>query len=138
MLKNIWYQPTFAAILEKRTESSILVGVGLLQISLHLLGLPGWVCPFKQVFGLPCPGCGLTAATGQFLHGQFRESLQTHAFAPIFLGAFSLMAVVALFPKKYSAALVTRVASFEARTGLTAWLLTALMFYWIVRLLGFV
>lgn len=138
MLKQIWYQPTFAAILEKRTESLTLVGVGLLQIGLHLLGLPGWACPFKQLFGLPCPGCGLTAATGQLLHGQFRASLQTHAFAPIFLGAFVLMAVVVFFPKNYSGALVTCVARFESKTGLTAWLLTALLFYWIMRLLGFV
>jgi hypothetical protein len=36
-LKQTWYRPTFASILEKRTESWALVGVGFLQIGLHLL-----------------------------------------------------------------------------------------------------
>jgi len=137
-LKKFWYRPTFAAILENRTESLILVGAGLLQIGLHLFGLPGWVCPFKQLFGLPCPGCGLTAAVGQFLHGQFGKSFQTHAFAPIFLGAFVLMALVALLPKRYSAEIAAFIARFESKTGLTAWLLVALLGYWVVRLLDFV
>jgi hypothetical protein len=137
-LKQTWYRPTFASILEKRTESWALVGVGFLQIGLHLLCLPVWACPFKQLFGIPCPGCGLTSATGQFLHGQFSQSLHTHAFAPIFFGAFLLMGLVVLLPKNGYAAAVNRVARFESKTGLTAWLLVALMCYWCGRLLGFV
>ena len=137
MLKQIWHQPVFANILENRTETLTLVGAGALQIGLHLLGLPGWACPFKQLFGFPCPGCGLTTATGLLFHGQFRAALQTHAFAPIFMGAFLLMGVVGLLPKNYSAALVTGVARLENKTGLTAWLLSALMIYWVARLLGF-
>jgi hypothetical protein len=138
MFRQIWYQPTFAAILKNRTESMAIVGVGTLQMSLHFLGLPGWACPFRQLFGIPCPGCWLTTATGQLLRGNFTNALHSHAFAPIFLGAFLFMGVVMVLPKNQAATLVARVAQFETKTGLTAWLLSALMIYWIVRLLGFV
>jgi len=45
-------------------------------------------CPFKAVFGIPCPGCGLTAAVDELVHGHVLASLRTHAFAPIFLAGF--------------------------------------------------
>lgn len=36
------------------------------------------VCPFYQLTGLPCPGCGLTRAFVCLGHGQWRESLHWH------------------------------------------------------------
>ncbi len=138
ILKQAWFEPAFAAILARRTESITLVAAGALQTGLHLAGLPGWACPFKQVFGIPCPGCGLTTATGQLLHGQFAESLETHLFAPVFLGAFVLMAVALLLPKPGYHAVVGWIAALESRTGMTAWILIGLLGYWIVRLMGLV
>jgi Protein of unknown function (DUF2752) len=138
MLRQTIYRPTLAAILENRTETLAIVGVGALQIGLHLLGLPGWACPFKQLFGIPCPGCGLTTATGEMLHGQFAQSLHTHAFAPIFFAAFVLMGAVVVLPRNTAAGLVARIGQFESKTGLTGWIMVALMLYWVVRLLGYV
>ena len=138
MLNQIWYRPTFAGMLENRSETMAIVGVGALQVGLHMLGLPGWACPFKALFGRPCPGCGLTTAMDYLLHGQFSNAVQMHAFAPIFLGAFVLMGAVLVLPKKYAADLVARVAQVESKTGLTAWFAIALMLYWCVRLLGLV
>ena len=138
MIEKIWYQPTFSSILEKRTENMALLGVGVLQVGLHLAGLPGWACPFKQLTGIPCPGCGLTTATGQLFHGNFLASIQTHAFAPIFLVAFMIMALAIILPKIYSENLVTWLSRLESKTGFTAWILTLLMFYWFVRLWGLV
>jgi hypothetical protein len=137
MLREIWYRPTLAAVLENRTETLAIVGVGLVQINLHLLGLPGWACPFKQLFGVPCPGCGLTTAIGQIFRGRVDSSFHTHAFAFFFLAAFLLMGIVLLLPKKYSQALVAQVSRIETKTGLTAWFLNAFMLYWVVRLLGY-
>jgi len=36
------------------------------------------VCPFYNLTGLPCPGCGLTRAFVCLGHGQWRESLHWH------------------------------------------------------------
>ena len=116
----------------------MLVGVGTVLVGLHLLGLPGWVCPFKAVFGIPCPGCGLTAAMDDLLHGQVLASLHSHAFAPIFLAAFLILLISSLLPKTQHGKLVAVVAHLETRTGMTAWVLSGLMLYWIIRLFGLV
>ena len=133
-----WFTPTFSALIHNRAESLVIVGAGALQIGLHLAGLPGWACPFKSLTGLPCPGCGLTAATGQLFHGQLSASLHTHAFAPVFAFAFFLMALVIILPQKPRDSLQIWIAQFERRTGITSLVLTALMLYWSVRLAGLI
>ena len=114
------------------------MGVGGVQLGLHLLGLPGWACPFRAVFGVPCPGCGLTTALGELLHGRLLESLRTHAFAPIFLVVFFILLLSILLPDEQRRKLVNAMIILEGRTGITAWVLSGLMLYWGIRLFGLV
>jgi hypothetical protein len=45
------------------------------------------VCIFKNILGIPCPGCGLTHATISFWQGHWKEATQFHILAiPINLG----------------------------------------------------
>ena len=136
--RQTWFSPAFSTLLEHRLEGTILVGVGVLQVGLHLLGLPGWACPFKAVFGIPCPGCGLTLAMDELLHGHVLDSLHTHAFAPIFLAAFMAILVSILLPERQRNTFVAAISRLEKRTGLTAWVITGLMLYWVIRLSGLV
>jgi len=136
--RQTWFSPVFSTLLEQRLEGTILVGVGVFQLGLHLLGLPGWVCPFKAVFGVPCPGCGLTAAMDELLHGHVLASLRTHAFASIFLAAFIIILVSILLPEKQREKLIAAITHLETHTGLTAWVLSGLMLYWVIRLFGLV
>lgn len=138
MLNRIWFKPSFSTLIENRTEGLVIVGTGALLVGLHLAGLPGWACPFKSLFGIPCPGCGLTTATGQLLHGQLSASLHTHAFAPVFAFSYLVMAIVLFLPEKQRTSAVTWIARFEKRTGIASLILVALMFYWVVRLAGLV
>jgi hypothetical protein len=138
MLKETWFTPSFSTLIQNRTEGLAIVGAGTLLVGLHLAGLPGWACPFKSLFGIPCPGCGLTTATGQLLHGQLIASLHTHAFAPIFVLAFFVMAVVLFLPEKQRVSTVAWIAKFERCTGMTSLVLAALLLYWVVRLAGLV
>ncbi|MCF0146109.1 MAG: DUF2752 domain-containing protein [Eubacterium sp.] len=36
------------------------------------------MCPLRYVFGIPCPGCGMTHALGAFLTGDLSASLSYH------------------------------------------------------------
>ncbi|RIK54801.1 MAG: hypothetical protein DCC59_02735, partial [Chloroflexi bacterium] len=81
--KSLWHQPVFSAILEKRRAAAVLAGLGVVHIGLNLAGLSFWSCPILSATGVPCPGCGLTRAVMQLLHGDVAASLQTHAFAPV-------------------------------------------------------
>lgn len=137
-LHDAWHAPVFSRLLASRSESLVLVGVGGALLSLHLLGLPLWACPFKAAFGIPCPGCGLTTAMGELLHGHVLDSLRTHAFAPLFLAAFLLMLVAALLPQDLRARFAGAVSRAEERTAFSAWVLLLLMLYWCVRLFGIV
>ncbi len=136
--RQAWFNPVFSGILSDPAERLALTGFGVLQVGLHMAGLPGWVCPFKAVFGIPCPGCGLTAAMDELLHGQLFISLRTHAFAPVFLLAFLGILAAVVLPASIRARLVAGIAAFERRTGITAWVLSALMLYWGIRLFGLV
>ena len=133
-ISKAWHSPVFSELLQHRLEGTILVAVCGLQIGLHLLGLSGWVCPFKAVFGIPCPGCGLTAALDELLHGHLLASLQIHAFAPVFMVAFLILLVNILLSEKPRRKLVAAIAELETRTGITAWVFAALMLYWCTRL----
>jgi hypothetical protein len=130
-----WHAPLFSSLLESRREGLIIFGAGALHLGLSLAGLPAWNCPIRAVTGLPCPGCGLTRATMQFVRGDFAGSFQTHAFAPIFLFTLLLMGIALVLPKSKRNNMIMKVAHFERRSGITAWVLSLLMFYWAFRLI---
>ena len=133
-IAQIWFAPTFSNLLSNRRDGLFIAGAGTVHLGLYLAGLPGWSCPIRAVTGVPCPGCGLTTATGQLLHGQIARSLQTHAFAPIFLFAMGFMMLTLLLPENLRKRIITFVSHFESRSGITAWVLLTLMLYWAARL----
>ena len=108
----------------------------MLQIGLVATGLDGWQCPVKAALGIPCPGCGLSTAMVLLLRGEWRAALSTHAFAPVLLFGFVLMAVVTALPEPLHRKAVSRIAALERRTGIVTGVLLALVVYWCVRLLG--
>jgi hypothetical protein len=101
-----------------------------------MMGLSFWNCPVLAATGIPCPGCGLTRATMQLFHGNISDSLQTHAFAPIFLMALLLMITVLVLPNSVGKKIINFVNRLETRNGITAWVFFSLMFYWAIRLIA--
>ncbi len=135
-LKTFLYRPVFSTVLENRAETSMIVGFGIVHLGSNLLGVTFWSCPILSTTGMPCPGCGLTHATMQLLHGDLIDSLKTHAFAPVFLVALLLMVVVLFMPKSVRSRIINFVNRLETRNGITAWVFCLLMFYWAVRLIA--
>ena len=83
---------------------------------------------------MPCPGCGLSRATLALLRGDVMGSLSLHAFAPALLVAMGLLLASALAGPGKRARLAETMRRIELRTGATAWLLGALLVYWVTRL----
>jgi hypothetical protein len=133
---QIWYAPAFSSLLENRREGLVIFGAGALHLGLSLAGLPAWRCPILAATGVPCPGCGITRATIQLLHGDMALSLQTHVFAPILLLALVFMLAAIFLPEKNRLSMIAAFKDMETHYGLTSYLMSALMLYWCIRLMG--
>ncbi len=128
------FTPVLAPLLENRRIVLILVGAAVIHVWLTALGLPGWRCPIKALLGIPCPGCGLSRAMALLIRGEWQSAMLTHAFAPVFLAGFVLMAVVSLIPDHIHRAVVSRIAVLERVTGFVGFVLIGMIIYWLIRL----
>jgi hypothetical protein len=123
----------FASLLGNRVLGFLLTGIAGLHLGLTAVGLPGWQCPLLLGIGLPCPGCGLSRATLELLAGQWHAALTLHAFSPVLLVAWLVLAVASLLPESLRRPLVHGLEGLERRTALSALLLVGLVLYWIAR-----
>jgi Protein of unknown function (DUF2752) len=123
----------FASLLRSRPVAALLASLAALQLGLVACGLPGWPCPLLHGLGIPCPGCGLSRAVLELLHGQWRAALTYHAFSPLLFVALVAIGGASLLPESLRLSLIDGVERLERRTGLTAFVLIGLVFYWIAR-----
>ena len=137
-LSQTWTTPVLSSLLKSRGESLAIAGFAVGQVALTFCHLSPWTCPIKAVLGIPCPGCGLSRACVCLLHGQWGAAMQAHAFAPLLVLAVGLIGITALLPARARQGVIAWVEGVERRTGLAAWLLSALMIYWCFRLGGVV
>ncbi len=72
-----------------------LLGLGALVALLLSLELP--LCPLAGVFGVPCPGCGLTRAALALLHGNLRGAVGLHPLAPLVVPLLGLVVLKTAF-----------------------------------------
>ncbi len=73
---------------------SLLVSFWVTPESLDSGAVALWpTCWFRQIFGMPCPTCGLTRAFAAISHGQLDDALRFHAAALWVYAAFWLGAV---------------------------------------------
>jgi len=134
-----WYlTPALAPIMQNRRPLLILAGLAAFQILLAAAGGRGWPCPIQSAFGLACPGCGLTRSAALLIQGKWQAAASTHAFAPLFLGAFILSAVCGVMPRGFRQYACLQVAALEKRTGIGVLVVLAMLFYWGFRLAGWI
>src|ERR1700752_3807585 len=93
------FHPIISPILHDRVGSLILCSAVFVQIGITYFDLPGWQCPILHTIGIPCPGCGLSRAATMLLDGNWQDALSLHAFAPVFLCAFFMFAIITFLPK---------------------------------------
>jgi hypothetical protein len=130
------HKPFFAPLLKNRRIALVLLCVAALQIVTIFVGLPGWQCPIHSTLGIPCPGCGLTTAMTLLIKGDWQGAIHAHAFAPVFLFAFLIMAIVSILPVNLHRKAVLQIAAIEKYTAFAAYILWGIVIYWIFRLLA--
>jgi hypothetical protein len=131
---NRFFTPVLTPFLESRALALMIVGCAVTQTLLVFFGLPSWQCPIRAATGVPCPGCGLSSAMVLLFRGRWLESLERHAFAPIFLLAFVLLGVASVLPAAWHQKIVNVMSRAERQTGFAVIVLLALVGYWGIRL----
>ncbi|MFO0696751.1 MAG: DUF2752 domain-containing protein [Polyangiales bacterium] len=108
---------------------SVVALAGAALLAAAIVGLP--ICPTKLLFGVPCPGCGLTRAMIAIAKGDFAAMARHHPLAPLVLG-FLLYALATAAWDRASPREPARAP------GTRAWaaLVLVLVGVWVVRLSG--
>jgi hypothetical protein len=100
-----------AGLITARTLTPSPQGIGTHQ----QLGLPP--CSMRIIFGIRCPGCGMTTSWSYFTRGEFRASLNTNFGGFLFaaLGAaISAIAIAQLCRKRPLSTTIQRAFSITA------------------------
>lgn len=83
-----------------RLKIGIIEIVMLLGLALVFNALSIRICPFFNIFKVPCPGCGLTRSIICLFKGNFLESIQYNILGfPILI--FCCIYIILIFINKY-------------------------------------
>ncbi len=122
-------KPNFKLIKQdiRRSAFPILCVIGAI---LFFNIVVGKICLARILFGIPCPGCGLTRAYGRLLHGHVLEATHIHPFwsVPILL----LVAFLANRYLVYSPGLSKKILAILKTCVIIAIILA--IFYYIYRM----
>jgi len=120
-------------LIRERKLGFAMAGGGAVYGLTAFLGFHWFQCPFLQVTGKPCPGCGLTRASLAMFRGDWRSMLHFHPFAPFFTIFWSAVAVGLLCPLKWRDGYVRRLEQLEAVTRWPLWIGIGLAAYSLTR-----
>ena len=130
---SCFFQPVIASILIKQKTLRIMSAIALLQLVVTTFGTQGWQCPVYTTVDIPCPGCGLSAATVSLIRGDWRTAISIHAFAPLLAIAIASMVILSLLSRRLYRIAVQRLAVLESKSGLSGLLLSGFIGYWGLR-----
>ncbi len=84
------------------------------------LGLPP--CTAREVFGVPCPSCGMTTSFAHFVRGQFLQSAQTNA-----AGLLLAICCAVQIPWSFKTAITGRHGFVHPLSEILVWFLISLL-----------
>jgi hypothetical protein len=74
-------------------------------------GVPGLdLCMYHRLFGLPCPGCGMTRCGSCLLHGEWARAANYNPFGLVLMPTVFVLGLLALAPQGWREAARRRLA----------------------------
>jgi Protein of unknown function (DUF2752) len=114
----------------------IFVGVAVIMLSLLYFVYPASKssfhpkCPFFQLTGLHCPGCGSQRAASALLHGHVLDAIDLNILFVLSIPFICYSAIVFLW-NTFSKRKLTQQVFYSP--VFTKWLLIAVLAFWILR-----
>ncbi|MDK2970392.1 MAG: hypothetical protein PWP23_147 [Candidatus Sumerlaeota bacterium] len=135
-----WYARVFdfqgmtRGVLSRPSAIVCLIGA-ITGYFLPATGIGMSTCGMLRIFGLPCPGCGLTRSVSSFLQGHFVWSFHYHPLGWVFAVIFVLIGSTALMPTRWREAIIARVTRYDQALG-SGFLIfcTLLLLYGFIRM----
>lgn len=135
MLRHL-LSPWLAPLMRQRLLCRLMLAAVLLLGAGSLKGWHLWSCPFAELTGLPCPGCGMTRAFLAMARGDWSSALRLHPFAPFFALVGLICSVVSLLPEGLARRISDQTERLERKTKLPAIVLIIFAFFGLLRMLG--
>ncbi len=121
-----------ALLADVRLSRAMLLGTGIYGI-LVCFNLPVFPCPFNNVTGLPCPGCGMTRSTLALMNGRFLDSLRYNALTWIMILFWLIVAIGITIPARYRKVWIEKIGVWETRTRWGLWFAGIVAIYTLTR-----
>ena len=137
MIVNLLLKPWMAPLMRQRALCRWTLLTVLVLFAGSRVGWSLWPCPFAELTGLPCPGCGMTRSMLAMLRGDWGLVMRLHPFAPFFALTGGFCGLVSLIPLDMANRVAAKVEVFESRTRLPAVILILFACFGLLRLLGF-
>ncbi|QTN33167.1 DUF2752 domain-containing protein [Akkermansiaceae bacterium] len=125
-----------AHLVRERRLGLAMLGGGLLYFLIAALGWNPLPCPFLQLTGKPCPGCGMTRSCFAFLRGDFADVWRLNPFGPVFAVFWAVVGFGVALPQPWRGVFVGKLGRFEERTRWAAWFGGGLAIYGLTRWSG--
>ena len=126
-----------AHLVRDRRLGFAMLGGGLIYFVFAASGWYSMPCPFLQVTGKPCPGCGMTRSCFAFLRGDFADVLKLNPFGPVFAVFWAVVGFGVALPQPWRGRFAGALGRIERRTRWAIWLACGLAIYSLTRWLGF-
>ena len=113
--------------------------IGALVLALSLLPVPAGlqgrsICTFRNLFDLPCPGCGVTRSLRATAHGDLASAFDLNPFGPLFFAVALWLLFSPLWQRFWPDWDLKLISSRWARVGAVA-LLISMLLYGLLRIL---
>ncbi len=130
------FRPWLAPLMRQRFLCRVMCVAVIIVGGTSWLGLSLWKCPFAEVTGLPCHGCGMTRAFQAMLRGDWHAVMRLHPFAPFFALVGVICSVVAFLPRGLAERLAGQIEVFERKMKIPALILMVFALFGLLRMLG--
>lgn len=124
------------AILRERLMLLILGGVATLYLFLSFFEVSVWQCPWRELTGLRCLGCGLTSGCKALLAGRLGEAVAWNWLTPFVVIGFVAAAVVLAVPPQIRTQMLAVIEFCERKYRFVLLLIVLLILQTTARSLG--